>query len=203
MEDVVAHLGVVHVCQDSVIEAVAVSFEEGVNLAMGESGWLTSAHSDISWHILAVISNRVLELETGSLEYIVDVTEVGIEIVVGGVLGEREGVDDALLVVSVTERNSLEFEVINISPSSEFLGVVSIDIVIRDLLDNMVASSSGIRVRSTWRHSLEGSIKSSVSVVTSTSNQGINRAMSLVVWVNVLRGYEAEQGSDRSGNFHC
>ena len=203
MEDVVAHLGVVHVCQDGVVEAVAVSFEEGVYFTMGESGWLTSAHSDISWHILAVISNWVLELETGSLEYIVDVAEVGIEIVVGGVLGEREGVDDALLVVSVAERDSLEFEVINISPSSEFFGVVSIDVLILELLDDMVASSSGIRASSTWLHSLELSVKSRVSIVTSTSNQGINRAMSLIVWVNVLRGYEAEQGSDRSGNFHC
>jgi hypothetical protein len=84
----ISHLGIVHVVKDGVVELGAVSFEESVELAMWESWWGTCAHSDISWHVFAVVSNWVLEIETGLMEDIVDVTEIGIEVVVGGVLGE-------------------------------------------------------------------------------------------------------------------
>jgi hypothetical protein len=59
----VSHLGVVHVVHDSVVKLWAISFEESIELTMRESWWLSSTGSDVSWHILAVISNWVLEVE--------------------------------------------------------------------------------------------------------------------------------------------
>jgi len=116
----------------------------------------------------------VLEVETGPTEDIEDVTEIGIKVVMSGILGEREGVNNAFLVITVAKRNHFKLEVIDISPSVGGLGVISIDVVVWDFLDDMIASSSWIGVSSLWGHAFDLGIKRGVNIVAVSSDHSID-----------------------------